>query len=89
MQRSYRPAFLFTGVCFRKQIGVGWVHSTVGNGQRSSSATTYIGPDYINRPNLYVLLHPHATKLLEAPDLGATTPRFNGVEFGTGPCGKR
>ena len=78
----------FICLCFWKQIGVGWVQSTIGNGQRSSSATTYVGPDYINRPNLHILLHAHATKLLEVNDLGTTTPHFNGVEFGTGPCSK-
>ena len=68
-----------------KQIGVGWVQGTISNGHRTSSATTYVGPNYINRPNLHILLHAHATKLLEATSLGATTLSFNGVEFGTGP----
>ena len=63
------------------------MQATIGDGQRCSSATAYVGPDYINRPNLHILLHAHATKLLEATDL-STTPRFNGVEFGTGPCSK-
>ena len=73
---------------FREQIGFGWIQGTIGNGQRSSSATTYVGPGYINRPNLHILLHAHATKLLEATDLGTTIPTFNGVEFGTGPSSK-
>ena len=67
-----------------EQIGVGWAQGTIGNGHRCSSATTYVGPDYINRPNLHILLHAHATKLLEATDL-TTTPSFIGVEFGIGP----
>jgi len=71
-----------------EQIGFGWIQGTVGNGQRSSSATTYVGPDYINRPNLHILLHAHATKVLEATGLGTTIPTFNGVEFGTGPSSK-
>ena len=70
---------------FWKQIGVGWVQGAIGNGQRSSSATTYVGPNYINRSNLHILLHAQATKLLEATDHDSTTPCFNGVEFGTGP----
>ena len=73
---------------FLEQIGVGWVQSSIGNGQRSSSATSYVGPDYANRPNLHILLHAHATKLLEATNLDSTTPHFNGVEFGTGPSSK-
>ena len=61
---------------------MGWVQGAIGNGQRSSSATTYVGPEYINRPNLHILLHAQATKLLEATDHGSATPCFNGVEFG-------
>ena len=61
------------------------MQGTIANGKRSSSATTYVGPKYINRPNLHILLHAHATKLLEAASLGTATPTFNGVEFGTGP----
>ena len=80
--------FFFTSFLFRKQIGVGWVQGTIANGQRCSSATTYVGPNYINRPNLHILLHAHATKLLEAADLNTKVPRFNGVEFGTGPSSK-
>ena len=71
-----------------KQIGFGWVQATIGNGQRSSSATSYVGPDYINRPNLHILLHAQATKLLEATGRGITIPTFNGVEFGTESSGK-
>ena len=73
---------------FGKQIGFGYIQGTIGNGQRSSSATSYVGPDYINRPNLHILLHAHATKLLEATGPGATVPTFNGVEFGTEPSSK-
>ena len=85
--RSHFPGF-FYWFCLRKQIGVGWVQGSIGNGQRCSSATTYVGPDYINRPNLHILLRVQATKLLEAIDPGITTPRFNGVEFGTGSSSK-
>ena len=76
------------GLLFRKQIGVGWVQAAIGHGERCSSATTYVGPKYINRPNLHILLHAQATKLLEAADSDTKTPRFNGVEFGTGPSSK-
>jgi len=63
------PGLFLIDFRFGKQIGFGW---------RRSSATTYVGPDYINRPNLHTLLHAHATKLLEATVLGTTTPSFNG-----------
>ena len=75
----YRPDGFF--IVLRTDRG--WlVQGAIGNGQRSSSATTYVGPDHINRPNLRILLHAQATKLLEATDRGSATPCFNGVEFG-------
>jgi len=76
------------GSRFWKQIGFGWLQGAIGDGQRSSSATTYVGPNYINRSNLHILLHAHATKLLEATGPSTATPSFNGVEFGTGPSSK-
>ena len=82
------PGLPLITFCFGNQIGYGWIQATIGNGQRSSSATSYVGPDYINRPNLHILLHAQATKLLEATGPGITIPTFNGVEFGTEPSGK-
>ncbi|KAL0567275.1 hypothetical protein V5O48_014718 [Marasmius crinis-equi] len=46
------------------QLGVGFGQSTVLNGSRSSSATSYLGPQFINRPNLYVVLHAYVTRIL-------------------------
>ena len=86
--QSHCPGIFFTRFCFWMQIGVGWIQSTIGNGQRCSSATTYVGPDYISRPNLHILLHAQATRLVEAINPDTATPRFNGVEFGTGPSSK-
>jgi len=80
--------FLSINFCLGKQIGFGWVQATVGNGQRSGPATTYIGPDYENRPNLHILLRAQATKLVETTGLNTTAPRFNRVEFGTEPSGE-
>ena len=84
------PLSSFVLICFRfpKQIGVGWIQGTVGGGKRCSSATTYVGPEFIGRPNLHILLHAQATKILEETGHGDETPRFNGVEFGTGPSSK-
>ena len=77
----YYPDF-FNVLPLCKQIGVGWIQGAIGHGRRSSSAATYVGPDYINRPNLHILVHAQATKILEATDQDSTTPCFNGVEFG-------
>ncbi|KAJ6617556.1 hypothetical protein B0H10DRAFT_2032949 [Mycena sp. CBHHK59/15] len=34
-----------------------WLQSTIGGGERSTSATSYLAPKFIQRPNLHVLLH--------------------------------
>ncbi|KAK0212181.1 aryl-alcohol oxidase [Desarmillaria ectypa] len=63
-------------------LGIGWEQTTVGNGTRSSSETSYLGPGYIDRENLHVLIHTYVTRILAA---NKTTPRhkphFNTVEF--------
>ncbi|KAK0199342.1 alcohol oxidase [Desarmillaria ectypa] len=65
------------------QLGIGWAPSTIGNGTRSSSQTSYLGPRYVDRPNLHVLIHAHVTRIL--PSDGTTSisvmPTFNSVEF--------
>ncbi|KAL0571384.1 hypothetical protein V5O48_010572 [Marasmius crinis-equi] len=61
-------------------LGVGYGQCTVLNGTRSSSATSYLGPQFINRPNLHVLLHAHVTRILTTNATG-DIPVFNGVEL--------
>ncbi|KAJ7451784.1 aryl-alcohol-oxidase from pleurotus Eryingii [Mycena galericulata] len=57
-------------------LGIGWGQATIKNGSRSSSATSYLGPQFINRPNLHVLLNARVTRVLQ------TTPgTFRTVEF--------
>ncbi|KAG7098412.1 hypothetical protein E1B28_000368 [Marasmius oreades] len=58
-------------------LGIGFGQSTVLNGTRSSSATSYLGPQFINRPNLHVLLHAHVTRILST----AKNLTFRGVEL--------
>ncbi|KAL0568661.1 hypothetical protein V5O48_013324 [Marasmius crinis-equi] len=53
----------------------GYGQTTVFNGTRSSSATSYLAPHFIQRPNLHVLLHAHVTKLL------SDQLKFHGVEL--------
>ncbi|KAJ6588648.1 alcohol oxidase [Mycena capillaripes] len=45
-------------------LGIGWMQETVKNGSRSSSATSYLAPQFINRPNLHILLHSQVTRVL-------------------------
>ncbi|KAF9002549.1 pyranose dehydrogenase [Cyathus striatus] len=42
-------------------FGLGWLQSTIGNGTRSSAATSYLGPHYICRPNLDVVLRTYVS----------------------------
>ncbi|GLB35186.1 putative aryl-alcohol oxidase [Lyophyllum shimeji] len=58
-------------------LGLGWLQATIKGGSRSSSATSYLGPDFINRPNLHVLLNTRVTRVLSS-----TRDRtFRTVEF--------
>ncbi|KAF8214099.1 hypothetical protein K438DRAFT_1956192 [Mycena galopus ATCC 62051] len=61
-------------------LGVAWLQSTIGDGARSSSATGYLAPKFIQRPNLDVLLHAQVSKLVNATQK-AEKPAFGGVEF--------
>ncbi|KAJ7292195.1 aryl-alcohol oxidase [Mycena rebaudengoi] len=45
---------------------IGWLQSTIGDGMRSSSATSYLGPRFIHRKNLHVLLHAQVSKLVDS-----------------------
>ncbi|RXW22518.1 hypothetical protein EST38_g3333 [Candolleomyces aberdarensis] len=49
-----------------KPIGVTWKQSTIGNGERSSAATAYLGPDVRERPNLTILLNTYIIRVLPA-----------------------
>ncbi|KAJ7918986.1 aryl-alcohol oxidase [Mycena leptocephala] len=66
------------------QLGIGWQQSTVKNGSRSSSATSYLAPQFVARPNLHVLLHARVTRVLQA-----TSNAFRTVEFVQDLNGKR
>ncbi|KAJ6509684.1 aryl-alcohol oxidase precursor [Mycena vulgaris] len=61
-------------------LGIGWMQSTIGGGERSSSATGYLAPKFIQRPNLSVLLHAQVSKLVNVTQHGGK-PRFGGVHF--------
>ncbi|KAK0473382.1 aryl-alcohol-oxidase from pleurotus Eryingii [Armillaria novae-zelandiae] len=63
------------------QLGIGWRPSTIGNATRSSSQTSYLGPEYVGRPNLHVLIHAHVTRILPDTPSPSIFPTFNAVEF--------
>ncbi|KIJ52454.1 GMC oxidoreductase [Sphaerobolus stellatus SS14] len=72
-----------------KPLGVGWAQATINEGVRSSSATSYLAPKYLNRPNLHVLINARVTKLVKT-STGKQPLTFQQVEFTQdGPTGKR
>lgn len=58
------------------RLVLGWQQSTIVNGSRSSSATSYLAPQFVSRPNLHVLLHARVTRVLPT-----TSNTFRTVEF--------
>ncbi|CAK5271523.1 unnamed protein product [Mycena citricolor] len=45
-------------------LGIGWTQATIKNGSRSSSATSYLGPQFVSRPNLHVILNAQVLSIL-------------------------
>ena len=64
---------------------IGYLQSTVGSGERSSSATAYIDP-ILHRKNLHVLISHTATRLLPVKAPG-DVPSLRKVEFAASPTG--
>ncbi|KAJ6474769.1 glucose dehydrogenase short protein [Mycena sanguinolenta] len=64
-------------------LGVGWLQSTIGGGERSSSARSYLAPQFIQRENLHVLLHAQVSRLVD-PQSNTGVVIFGGVEFSQG-----
>ncbi|KAJ7237049.1 aryl-alcohol oxidase [Mycena haematopus] len=63
-----------------EMLGVGWLQSTIGGGQRSTSATSYLAPKFTPRKNLHVLLHAQVSRLV-SPRKTNQGVAFDGVEF--------
>ncbi|KAJ7248207.1 aryl-alcohol-oxidase from pleurotus Eryingii [Mycena haematopus] len=63
-----------------KPLGLGWLQSTIGDGMRSSSATSYLAPEFIKRDNLHVLLHAQVSQLVDVSNVGGKVS-FGGVRF--------
>ncbi|KAJ7643638.1 aryl-alcohol-oxidase from pleurotus Eryingii [Roridomyces roridus] len=64
-----------------KMLGVGYLQSTIGGGERSSSATSYLAPKFAGRPNLSVLLHAQVSKLVNPSKTNKGEINFGGVQF--------
>ncbi|KAF7375514.1 Choline dehydrogenase, mitochondrial [Mycena sanguinolenta] len=63
-----------------RPLGLGWLQATINGGQRSSAATSYLGPDFISRPNLHVLVNSRVTRLIQT-GVDQGKPAFRSVEF--------
>ncbi|KAF8148700.1 aryl-alcohol oxidase-like protein [Crassisporium funariophilum] len=68
-------------------LGVGWLQSSIGNGARSSSATTYLA-QALERPNVDVVIETQVTRLLQI-DNSSLLPTFRGVECSQSRAGPR
>ncbi|KAJ7709322.1 aryl-alcohol oxidase [Mycena olivaceomarginata] len=66
-----------------KPLGLGWLQMTIGGGMRSTSATSYLGPEFIRRKNLHVLLHAQVSKLVGSNHANGKLT-FAGVQFAQG-----
>ncbi|KAJ2919584.1 hypothetical protein MD484_g820, partial [Candolleomyces efflorescens] len=62
-----------------KPLGVAWLYSTIGNGERSSSATGYFNTTVRGRPNLDIVLNTQATRVLMTRSIGQ--PEIRTVEL--------
>ncbi|KIJ49372.1 GMC oxidoreductase [Sphaerobolus stellatus SS14] len=67
-----------------KPLGVGWIQATIKKGIRSSSAASYLGPQFISRPNLDVLVNARVTSILKTSQGTREPLAFRGVEFTQG-----
>ncbi|KXN87008.1 Alcohol dehydrogenase [acceptor] [Leucoagaricus sp. SymC.cos] len=45
-------------------LGTVWLQGTIGHGERSSSATSYLTDEVVSRPNLHILLNTRVTSVL-------------------------
>ncbi|KAJ7197069.1 hypothetical protein B0H12DRAFT_1330199 [Mycena haematopus] len=57
-------------------LGIGWGQVTIKNGSRSSSATSYLAPKFLARPNLHVLLNARVTRVLKTSSGAVRTVEF-------------
>ncbi|KAJ3543687.1 hypothetical protein NMY22_g3054 [Coprinellus aureogranulatus] len=61
--------------------GLAWQQQTIGDGERSSAATAYLGPDVRGRPNLTILLNTYVTRVLPTTST-SEQPEIRSVEIG-------
>ncbi|KAF7322114.1 Alcohol oxidase [Mycena kentingensis (nom. inval.)] len=65
-------------------LGLGWTQMTALDGARSSSATSYLAPKFVSRPNLHVLLNARVVRIVPTSEKDFRTVQFlvaKGQEF--------
>ncbi|KAF7378228.1 GMC oxidoreductase [Mycena sanguinolenta] len=69
-------------------LGLGWPQQTINGAQRSSGATSYLGPQFMARSNLHVLVNTRVTRVNQTgTDSGK--PAFRSVEATQNETGPR
>ncbi|KAJ7239420.1 aryl-alcohol oxidase [Mycena haematopus] len=71
-----------------RPLGLGWLQSTINGSMRSSAATSYLGPNFISRPNLHVLINSRVTRIVQT-GLDRGKPAFRSVEYTQTETGPR
>ncbi|KAG6904816.1 hypothetical protein DXG01_006977 [Tephrocybe rancida] len=69
-------------------LGLGYVQMTVDRGRRSSSATSYLAPQFLKRPNLDVVVSTYATRIIQT-GTSKGLPAFHAVEVAHNSTGPR
>ncbi|KAG6916145.1 hypothetical protein DXG01_008296 [Tephrocybe rancida] len=62
------------------ELGFGWLQVTTDGPRRSSSATSYLAPNFRQRPNLHIVLGAQVSRLLQTGTEHGL-PAFRGVEY--------
>ncbi|KNZ74746.1 Choline dehydrogenase, mitochondrial [Termitomyces sp. J132] len=61
-------------------LGFGWVQTTTNGPRRSSSSTSYLAPNFRQRPNLHIVLGAQVSRLLQTGTVKGL-PEFRSVEY--------
>ncbi|KAJ3556100.1 hypothetical protein NP233_g12056 [Leucocoprinus birnbaumii] len=62
-------------------LGTTWYQGTIRDGERSSSATSYLTDDVLNRSNLHVVLNTLATRVVASNTSSSRVPSFKQVQI--------
>lgn len=66
-------------------LGIGWLQYTANGPRRDSSATSYLAANFLQRPNLHVVLGAQVSRIMQTDTVDGV-PAFQSVEYriGTG-----